>query len=116
MAAPNLVSNATVTGKSAGGTVGTSLANTVANAAASGTFVLIRTFVIANIHASSSSTIEASWYDGTNDRHYIKNATLAPGYSLTLECPIYLEEGQSVRLNAGTGSVLEWAASYEVWS
>jgi hypothetical protein len=116
MSAPNLLSNTTFTAKGNGGTVGTSLANSIANAAASGTAVIVRVLVVSNVHATSTTTIEATLYDGVNDRHLCKTTSLAPGEALTLPCPLHLEEGYSIRLSAGIVSVLEWAGSYEVWS
>lgn len=118
MANPNIVNVTNILGKTAVQAVGTSAADIVTNSAASGTIVKINTLNISNI-SGSAATITASVYRSTTEYKIVHTVSVPSAASFTaIDKPtsIYLEEGDSLRLTAGTGSALHAVCSYEIIS
>ena len=118
MAAPNIVNVTTITGKTAVQAVGTAAADIVSNAAASNTVVKINTLNISNISASAA-TITASVFRSSTEYKIVHQISVPANASFTaIDKPtsIYLEEGDTLRLTAGTASALHAVCSYEVIS
>lgn len=118
MAAPNIVNVTTITGKTAVQVVGTTAADIVSNAAGSGTVVKINNLSIANISAAAA-TITASVYRSTVEykiAHQISVPINATFVAIDKPTAIYLEEGDTLRLTAGTATALHAVCSYEVIS
>ena len=116
MAAPNIVNVITITGKTAVQAVGTSAADIVTNAAGSGTVLKINVLNISNI-SGSVATITASVYRSTTEYkivHQISVPVNASFVAIDKQTALYLEEGDSLRLTAGTASALHAVCSYEV--
>jgi hypothetical protein len=117
MAAPNLLSLTTATGKVAGLAVTTSATAIVSNAASSGKCLKINTLIVANI-TSSTATITVDVYkNATTAFDLIYQATVPANSTLVVvgktETQLYLEENDSLRLTAGSNSTLEAVCSYE---
>lgn len=79
------------------------------------TDAIITEIFVANIHASSSSTISVVWSDSSDsatETEIIKNYTVPPGQTIKLVSPgkIILEAGDKIRAQAGTSSVLKVSA------
>lgn len=115
MAAPNLVSPTTITAKSAVQAVTTSAAAIVSNAASSGLLKRVSTLLVSNLTASPVTlTVDlyrsSTAYRITKDVVVPANATIAP---ITRGAPVALEEGDDLRLTAGSNSALEAVASFE---
>ena len=114
MAAPNIVSVATINGKTAVQAVTTSPAAIVANAASSGKVLKVNSLYIANIDGTNSATVNVDLYRGSTAYHLAKTITVAADSTLDLlSNSIYLEEDDSLRLTASANSDLEAVCSYE---
>ena len=116
MAAPNLKNPTTILGRTARYAVTTSLANALANSAASGKVLKINSIFCANVDGVNAADISVSIYDGTTDR-YIARTIAVPADATqvlsTKETYFYLEEGDSIRALASAASDLELVIGYE---
>lgn len=116
MAAPNLKSPTTITGKTARYAVTTSLAAALSNGAASGKALKINTIYCANVDGTNNADISVSIYNGTTDFYIAKTITVpadATQLLCTKETYFYLEEGDSIRALASAASDLELVIGYE---
>lgn len=115
MALPNLNSPTKVEGKNATQAVGTSATAIVSNAASSGKSLRVVGLWVANIDGSSAADVTADVYDGTTG--YKLASTVSVPADATLELigqrPLYLKEGDSLRLTASAAGDLEAVVSYE---
>lgn len=116
MAAPNLKSPTTITGRTARYAVTTSLAAALSNSAASNKVLKINSIFCANVDGVNPADISVSIFDGTTDR-YIAKTIAVPADSTqvlsTKETYFYLEEGDSIRALASAASDLELVIGYE---
>jgi hypothetical protein len=116
MTAPNLKSPTTITGKTTRYAVTASLANALANSAASGKVLKINSIFCANVDGSSEADISVSIYDGTTDRYLAKTITVPANATQIISSKdtyFYLEEGDSIRALASAASDLELVIGYE---
>jgi hypothetical protein len=116
MAAPNLKSPTTILGKTARYAVTDSLANALANSAASGKALKINSIFCANVDGTSAADISVSIYNGTTDFYLAKTIAVpadATQIISTKETYFYLEEGDSIRAIANAASDLELVIGYE---
>lgn len=116
MAAPNLKSPTTITGKTVGYAVTTSMAAALANSAASGKVLKINSVYCANVDGTVSADITLEHYNGTTG-FKIANTIAVPADAtqvlVTREAYVYLEEGHSLRAQASAASDLELVIGYE---
>lgn len=116
MAAPNIVGVTTIYGRTAVQAVSTSTTAIVTNSAASGKVLKINTLIIANINGASAADITVDLYRGGTAYRLASTISVPADASLTpldKSTVIYLEEGDSLRLTAGSNSDLEAVCSYE---
>lgn len=116
MAAPNLLTPTTVTGKTATQALGTSATAIVSNAAGSGKLLRIVSLIVANVDGTNPADVTVDHYRSSTARHIAKAVTVAAKQSLTIidrENAIYLEEGDDLRLTASATNDLEAICSYE---
>lgn len=116
MAAPNLKTPTTITGKTARYAVTASLAAALSNSAASGKVFKINSVYCANVDGSASADISLSIYNGTTDFYLAKTIAVPPDATqalVTRDAYIYLEEGDSLRAMASAVSDLELVIGYE---
>lgn len=116
MAAPNLKTPTTITGKSIGYAVTTTMAAALSNASSSGKVLKVNSVYCANVDGAASADIDLSHYNGTTDFYLAKTISVpadATQVLVTREAPIYLEEGNSLRAKASANSDLELVISYE---
>ena len=116
MAAPNLKNPTTILGRTARYAVTTSLANALANSAASGKVLKINSIFCANVDGTLAADISVSIYDGTTDRYIAKTIAVpadATQVLSTKETYFYLEEGDSIRALASAADDLELVIGYE---
>jgi len=116
MAAPNLKSPTTITGKTARYAVTASLANALANSAASGKVFKINSIFCANVDGTNQADISVSIYDGTTDYYLAKTLTVPADATQIISSKdtyFYLEEGDSIRAVANAASDLELVIGYE---
>lgn len=119
MAAPNIKSASTVTtvtGKTVGYAVTTSMAAALSNGASSGKVLKINSVYCANIDGTAAADISLEHYNGTT-AFKLANTIAVPADAtqvlVTREAYIYLEEGHSLRAQASAAGDLELVISYE---
>lgn len=114
MAAPNIVSVSTLTAKTAVQAVGTSATAIVSNAASSGKVIKINALYVSNVDGTNNAEINVDLYRSSTAYHIAKTVVVPADATLdVISKAIYLEEGDSLRLTAGTASDLEAVCSYE---
>ena len=120
MANPNIVSVASIYGKTVYDTdVATSAASLVSNAASSGKIFKINSLIIANIDGSSSADITVTLRNAAGSSTYSTLAsTIAVPNDATLvviskDTAIYLEEDMSLYVQASAAGDLSATCSYE---
>lgn len=117
MAAPNIVNVATITGKTTGAALGTTLTTSLlANSASSGKVFKINTIIVANVDGANAADATIEYYDGSTG-YKLANTIAVPADStlivLSKDTAIYLQEGESIRGGASAASDLECVISYE---
>jgi len=116
MAAPNLKTPITITGKTVGYAVTASLAAALSNSAASGKVFKINSVYCANVDGAASADITLEHYNGATGFKIAYQITVpakATQVLVTREGYIYLEEGHSIRAVASAASDLELVIGYE---
>jgi hypothetical protein len=116
MTAPNLKSPTKITGKTARYAVTGSLANALANSAASGKVFKINSIFCSNVDGTNAADISVSIYNGTTD-YYLTKTLAVPADATQIisskDTYFYLEEGDSIRALASAASDLELVIGYE---
>lgn len=116
MAAPNIKTPTTITGKTAKYSPTTVIGAALSNAAASGKVLKINSIFCANINGTASADISVSHYDGATDAYIAFVITVQAKTTQiisTKETYFYLEEGQSIRALASANSYLQLIIGYE---
>ena len=116
MAAPNLKSPTTITGKTVGYAVTTSMAAALSNGAASGKVLKVNTVYCANVDGANAADISLQVWDGTTGfeiAHTITVPADATQVLVSRDAYVYLEEGQSLRAQASAAGDLELVISFE---
>jgi len=114
MAAPNIVSVATLTAKTAVQAVGTSATAIVSNSASSGKVIKINALYISNVDGTNNAEINVDLYRSSTAYHIAKTVVVPADATLdVISKAIYLEEGDDLRLTANAASDLEAVCSYE---
>lgn len=116
MAAPNIVTTATITGKTAVANVATTATAIVTNSAGSNKVLKINTLVVSNIDGSLPADITVDFFRSSVAYMIASTITIPSDASLVViskENTIYLEEGDSLRLTASAAGDLQAICSYE---
>lgn len=114
MAAPNIISATTITGKTAVQAVGTSATAIVTNAGSSGKALKVNALYISNVDGTNNASIDVDIFRSSTAYHIAKTVTVPADATIDLlSKPIYLEEGDALRLTANEVSDLEAVCSYE---
>lgn len=114
MAAPNIAGLTTITGKTAVQAVGTSATAIVTNSAASGKVFKVNALYISNVDGTNNAEINVDIFRSSTAYHIGKTIVVPADATLDiLSKPIYLEEGDALRLTANAASDLEAVCSYE---
>jgi hypothetical protein len=114
MAAPNIVNVATITGKTAVQAVGTSATAIVTNSSGSGKVIKINALYISNVDGSAAADITVDLYRSSTPYRLASTVSVPADDMLdVITKPIYLEEGDSLRLTASASGDLEGVCSYE---
>lgn len=114
MAAPNIVNVTTITGKTAVQAVGTSATAIVENSAASGKVLKVNALYISNVDGTDNADINVDIFRSSTAYHIAKTVSVPADATIDLlSKPIYLEEGDALRLTASAASDLEAVCSYE---
>jgi len=114
MAAPNIVNVTAIYGKVAVQAITTTATAIVSNSAASGKVLKVNALYISNVDGTNNASVNIDVFRSSTAYHIAKTVTVPADGSLdVLSAPIYLEEGDSLRLTANANSDLEGVASYE---
>lgn len=114
MAAPNIINATTVNGKTAVQQITTSATAIVTNADSSDMVLKVNALYISNVDGTNDATVDIDVYRDSAAYHIAKTITVPADTTLdVLNKMIYLEEGDTLRLTAGTASDLEGVCSYE---
>jgi hypothetical protein len=115
MALPNLNAPTKVEGKNAVQAVGTSATAIVSNSAASGKSYRVVGLWVANVDGSSACDLTVDVYDGTTARKMASTVSVPADATLEVigQRPLYLLEGDSLRLTASASGDLEAVCSFE---
>ena len=116
MAAPNLKSPTTITGKTARYAVTASIAAALSNASSSSKVLKINSIFCANVDGVNPADISVSIYNGSADSYLVKTISVPANATQVIsnkETYFYLEEGDSIRAVASAASDLELVIGYE---
>jgi hypothetical protein len=116
MAAPNIVNVTTITGKTSVLVVTDTAQDIVTNSAGSGKVIKINGLSVANVNGVLNGNVTVDLYRATVAYHIAYLIAVPPKSTLIVigkDVPIYLEEGDSLRVTADLNSYLEAVASYE---
>jgi hypothetical protein len=114
MANPNIVNVTDIRGKTAVQAVGTSATAIVSNAAASGKVLKINALYVANVDGATNADITVDVFRGATPYRIAYTIVVPADATLDiLSKPIYLEEGDDLRLTANASGDLEAVCSYE---
>lgn len=114
MAAPNVVNVATITGKTAVQAVGTSATAIVTNSSGSNKVLKINALYVSNVDGVNNADITVDLFRSSTAYRIALTVVVPADASLdVLSKPIYLEEGDSLRLTANASGDLEAVCSYE---
>jgi hypothetical protein len=114
MANPNIVSVTAIYGKTAVQAVGTSATAIVSNSAASGKVLKINALYVANVDGTANADVTVDVYRSSTPYRIASTIVVPADATLDiLSKPIYLEEGDDLRLTANASGDLEAVCSYE---
>jgi hypothetical protein len=116
MAAPNLFTTSTVTGKTSLTTLSTVTSNIITNASGSNTVYKLNNILLSNY--TSSTTYANVLINRSSSSYYLGGNVAIPGNStlvlLGKDIALYIEEGDTVQANVSANSSISMAASYEL--
>lgn len=114
MATPNLLSLTTITPRTAVQAITTVATAIVTNSTASNTVLKISALYVSNVTGSSSDTVTVDVFRDGAAYHIAKTVVVPADATLdVINKPIYLIEGDSLRLTAGADSRLQAVCAYE---
>ena len=117
MTAPNIAGLTTVTGKSAGVDVGTSVTDLVANAASSNKVLKINSVVVSNVDGTNDATVQVIYRKNDYFVFYLAKMITVPANArlvvVSKDTQLYLEENDKIQVIASAASDLQAICSYE---
>ena len=116
MANPNIVQTSILKGRTDVVNVGVSASTMASNAAASARVFRITCLLVSNIDGSNNVYVDVSLYRGGVDYYIAKTVSVPADSTLVAigkENPMYLVEGDSIRVVAGADGVAQAICSYE---
>jgi hypothetical protein len=117
MSAPNLTNVTNITGNTALQAVTTTPTAIVSNSPASNQVFKVDTLICANVDNANVAVITADVFRSSTAFRIAANIQIPPQATLMVvgkDSPIYLQEGDTLRLTAGANGTIEAVASYEV--
>jgi hypothetical protein len=114
---PNVVNTTTINGTLAVQVIAATATAIVTNSAASGLLYKINALYVANVDGTSNYTVNIDVYRSSTAYRLAYQVVVPAAATLdVLSKPIYLNEGDSLRLTGSSASKLEAICSYEVIS
>ena len=116
MANPNIVQTASIYGRTDVLAVGTAATAITSNAGSSGKLLKINALVVSNVHGTNSVDVNVDLFRSSTAYRIASTVAVPADSSLIViskDNPIYLNEGDSLRLTAGAASSAQAVCSYE---
>jgi hypothetical protein len=114
MAAPNIVNVSAMYGKTAVLVVTTSATAIVTNTAASGKVLKVNALYVANVDGTNNASVDIDIFRSSTAYRIAYTVVVPADATLdVINKPLYLEEGDSLRLTANAANDLEAVCSYE---
>lgn len=117
MANPNIVNVSNIYGKVAGLVVTTTNSAIVSNTTGSGKILKINSLLVSNVNGATSADVTVDVFKNQTTAFRLAFTVAVPNDStlvvLSKDSGIYLEENDSVRVQASANSFLEALCSYE---
>jgi len=114
MANPNIVSVTAIYGNTAVQSITTSATAIVENTAGSGKVYKINALYVSNIDGTNAADISVDIYRSSTAYHIVKTVSVSADSTLdVISKPIYLLEGDSLRLTGSVNGDLQAVCSYE---
>lgn len=116
MAAPNLLTSTTVTGKTAYAALSTDTGNIITNSSDSNTVSKLNNIVLSN-YTSSLVTANVMMNRSATSYFLAGNVSIPANSTLVLlgkDTSLYLEEGDVLQANVSANSSISMSASYEL--
>lgn len=116
MANPNIVNVTQIYGKTVVANVTTVASNVVTNAINSNNVFKVNNLFISNITTSNIANVSVSVFRSSIEYKFVEGISVPPSSTImvvTKDTSIYLEEGDSIRLNGSANSTLQAILSYE---
>lgn len=118
MAAPNIVNTTSIFGRTDVASIGTATTTITSNASSSGKVFKINTLIVSNIDGATDVDVTVDLYrtSSTAAFHIARTVTVPSDSSLVVvgkENPIYVTEGDSIRLSANAEGDAQAICSYE---
>lgn len=114
MAAPNIVNVSTITGKTAVQAVGTSATAIVTNSAASGKVFKVNALYVSNVDGANAADVTVDIFRSSVAYRIASTISVPADSTLDiLSKPLYLEEGDALRITGSATGDLEAVCSYE---
>ena len=117
MAAPNIVNTVSIAGQTAVQIVTTTATAIVSNPTSSANVYKLNSLIVSNVDGANTANITADLYRSSTAYRIVYKVTVSPLATLVVvgkDAPMYLMEGDSIRLTAGANNTLEAISSYEV--
>jgi len=114
VAAPNIANLSSGIGKTAVQAVGTSATAIVTNSSGSGKVLKVNLLLLSNIDGSEVAQITVDLYRSSTPYRLMSSTAIPVDSTIDLlSKPLYLEEGDSLRLTANAAGDIEAVCSYE---
>jgi len=116
MANPNIVNVTNIFGKTSSQQVSTSPNSIVSNPSSSGTVIKVNSLVIGNVNGSNAATVNVDFFRGGTSYRIAYTVEVPADTTLVVlskETALYLEEGDSLRVESSNSGYLEAVCSYE---
>jgi hypothetical protein len=116
MANPNLAAAGNIYGRTDVLSVATTATAITSNAAASGKVLKVNSLVVSNINGTTAVDINVDLFRSSTAYRIASTVAVPADASLVVisrENPIYLNEGDSLRVTAGTANSAQAVCSYE---
>lgn len=114
MAAPNIVGVTTIIGRTTVQIASTSPASIVSNPANSNKVFKVNSLYVGNVNGSSAINLTVDLFRGSVAYRLASTISVPANSTLdVLTKPIYLEEGDSIRITASSANQLECVCSFE---
>jgi hypothetical protein len=117
MSNPNIVNVVNIYGKTAGLVVTTTNSDIVSNTTGSGKILKINSLIVANVNGAGSADVTVDVFKNQTTSYRLAFTIAVPNDAtlvvLSKDTSIYLEENDSLRIQASTNLYLEAVCSYE---